>query len=380
MKKNAFLCVLACLGLVLTACEQAFIPKPTLPPAADFSEHSRQAIYQQALDDYVKSNRLPGAVLLLHKAGEPLWIGARGSSNLEHRTAMQTNTPFRTASITKTFVATAIMLLQERGVLALDDPLTQLLPSVVGKVPQAETITLRHLLTHTSGIFDPTNDDVQYQLDLVNNPARRAAMSTDEVLTKYVYGHALLFTPGERYSYSNPNYMLIGKIIERKTGKSLQAVLEELILKPLKLTNTYLDVREDSNVARGYSNFYSPGQLMDVTALDRAEADGGAYGGVVSTAADLFRFSEALFGGNLVSAASLQEMKAPFPVRQGETTYGLAVDQWASDALGIGFGNNGTLAGTEANVFYFPQRKATFILLTNYGGGTRKDFLEEVLR
>jgi D-alanyl-D-alanine carboxypeptidase len=378
MKTKYFHLIL--IGLCLISCEQTFIPQPSVPAAADFSGHPEHTYYQEVLDGYVKRNQLPGAVLLLHQEGKPFWIGARGFSNLEHRTTMQTNTPFRTASITKTFVAAVVMLLKERGIVRLDESLLQLLPEVKGRVPQAGDITLRHLLTHTSGIFDPTNDDVQYQLDLVNNPARRAALSTDEVLSKYVYGHALLFEPGERYSYSNPNYMLIGKIIEKKTGKSLQAVLDELILKPLRLNDTYLEVRENPNVARGYSNFYSSRQLMDVTALDRAEAEGSAYGGIVSTAADLFRFSEALFDGKLVSEASLQEMKTPYPVRQGESTYGLGVDQWASGAMGIGFGNNGTLAGTEANVFYFPQQKATFVLLTNYGGGTHKDFLEKVFR
>jgi len=292
---------------------------------------------------------------------------------------MQVNTPFRAGSIAKTFVATAIMMLKEEGKFGLDDKLGDLLPASKGQIPQAERITLRQLLTHTSGIFDPTNDDTQYQLDLVNNPARRSTMTPDEVLKRYVYGRSLLFEPGERFSYSNANYMLIGKIIKQQTGKSLQTVLDEQIIKPLGLTATYLEKRDDRNVARGYADFYANNKLMDVTALDRAEADGGAYGGLISTAADLFRFSESLFSGKLVNTAALQEMLVPYPVRQGTTSYGLGLDQWESETLGTGYGNNGTLAGTEANVFYFPQKKATFVLLANFGSGTRKGFLDSLL-
>ncbi|WP_266367246.1 serine hydrolase domain-containing protein [Tellurirhabdus rosea] len=367
------------LAFVLAACEQAIIPQPDSGPAEDFSGHPKHGVYQKAVEAYVKSNRIPGAVVLLKKEGEPVWIGAAGYANLEHQTPARINTPFRVGSITKTFVATAAMQLVDEGRLQLDRTLPELLPEVKDRIPQAEKITLRHLLTHTSGLVDPNNDDIQYQLDLVNNPARRRAMSADEVLSRYVYDRPLAFEPGERYGYSNPGYLLIGKILERVTGKSLAALVDERVVRPLGLTQTYLDRRDDRQVARGYAYFYGNNRLMDVTDLDRADAESNAYGGLISSAPDLFRFSEALFGGKLMSASALREMMTPFPVRKGESTYGLALDQWPSSVLGTGFGNNGTLAGAESNVFYFPAKKATFVLLTNYGTGTRKDFLEEVL-
>lgn len=378
MKTTYFWVALATVSISLSACEQEAIPQPSLSPADSYTEHPNHLRYQQYLDDYVKSNRLPGAVLLLKKPNEPVWAGAKGYSNLEHQTPMQINTPVRAGSISKTFVATLVMILKEQGKLELDDTLADLLPKVRGKIPQADQITLRHLLSHTSGLFDPVNDDIHYQLNMVNNPARRTAMSADEVLQRYVYGRPLAFNPGERYSYSNTNYLLLGQIIEKTENKTLQAVLDERINKPLGLKSTFIDKRKDHNVARGYADFYANGNLMDVTALDRADGD-GAYGGLISTASDLFRFSDALFGGKLVSTATLKEMMAPFPVRQGKSIYGLAIDQWPSTTLGTGYGHNGSLLGAEANVFYFPDQQATFVILTNYGSGSRKDFLEEAL-
>jgi len=364
----------------LAACQSDAIPRPEgLPAPVDYRLHPRQTAYQRELDAFVQKNKLPGAVLLLKKPGQPLWAGAAGFSNLEHRTPMQVNAPFRVGSLAKTFVATLIMKLVEAGRLDLEAKLATLLPETKGKIVNAEQITLRQLLAHTSGIFDPTNDDVRYQLDMVNNPRKRYNLTPDQVLERHVYGRPAAFAPGERYSYSNPNYLLVGKIVERLTGKTLQTVLEEQISRPLGLRQTYIDKRDDRNVARGYADFYGNGQRMDVTALDRAEADGGAYGGLISTAEDLFRFSEALFGGKLVSQASLQQMMQPYPVRQGTTTYGLGVDTWPSAVAGTGFGNNGTLAGTEANLYYFPNRQTTFVILNNYGGGTHKDFLEKVM-
>ncbi|WP_247233067.1 serine hydrolase [Telluribacter sp. SYSU D00476] len=378
MKTTYFWATLAVACISLSACEQDSIPQPNLTPTDTYTNHPNHLRYQQYLDDYVQSNRLPGAVLLLKKPNEPVWAGAQGYSNLEHQTPMQTNTPVRAGSISKTFVATLVMLLKEQGKLGLDDTLADLLPKVKGKIPQADQITLRHLLSNTSGLFDPVNDDIHYQLNMVNNPARRTAMSADEVLQRYVYGRALAFNPGERYSYSNTNYLLLGQIIEKTENKPLQAVLDKRINQPLGLKNTFIDKREDHNVARGYADFYANGQLMDVTALDHADGD-GAYGGLVSTASDLFRFSEALFGGKLVSAATLKEMMTPFPVRQGESIYGLGIDQWPSTTLGTGYGHNGSLIGAEANVFYFPDQQSTFVILTNYGSGSRKNFLDEVL-
>ncbi|GAB3175574.1 serine hydrolase domain-containing protein [Telluribacter humicola] len=378
MKTTYFWTAMAAVCISLSACEQDLIPQPNLTPTDTYTNHPNHVRYQQYLDDYVQFNRLPGAVLLLKKSNESVWAGAAGFSNLEHQTPVKTTTPFRAGSISKTFVATLIMLLKEQGKLGLDDKLVDLLPKVKGKIPQSDQISLRHLLSHTSGIFDPVNEDTYYQLNMVNNPAQRASMSADDILQRYVYGRALAFNPGERYSYSNTNYLLLGQIIEKTEGKTLQTVLDERINQPLGLKSTYIDKRVDNNVARGYADFYANNQLMDVTALDRADGD-GAYGGLVSTATDLFRFSEALFGGKLVSAATLKEMMTPFPVRQGESIYGLGIDQWPSTVLGTGYGHNGSLIGAEANVFYFPDQQATFVILTNYGSGSRKDFLEEVL-
>lgn len=378
MKTKAYFLLL--LLYVFTACEQESIPQPTAQTCSpqDFSGHPNHARYMEALQTYAQKNQAPGAILLLKKQEEPLWIGAVGKSNLEHQTALTVCSQIRTGSISKTLVATLVMKLKEQGLISFEDKLADLLPGISNNIQGAGQVDIRHMLTHTSGIFDPTNNSISYKLDLVNNPKRIAAMTDEQFLEKYVYGTTIDFRPGARYSYSNINYLLLKMIIERKSGKSLQAVMEELIFKPLQLNQTYIDKRNDSQVARGYSDFYGDGLLMDVTHLDRSEGDGRGYAGLVTTVQELFVFSEALFGGKIISQASLEEMIAYPLLENGVSEYGFAIDTWHS-TMGTGRGNNGTSAGVEINWFYFPERKSTFILFKNSGNGSHKDFLDKLI-
>ncbi|WP_020601609.1 serine hydrolase domain-containing protein [Spirosoma spitsbergense] len=371
---------LALVWLMITACAQEPIAPVTDSVTASnpWQRHLRNDMYRQALQMFNQRWKQPGTTLLLKRANEPVWMGAVGKSNLELQTNLRTTDPFRAASITKTFVAIAVMKLQEQGELQLDNTLGMLLPDMVGRVAGADRITLRQMLSHTSGLFDPTNDGVQYQLDLLNDPALRLAMSTQQVLARYVYGRPLRFEPGEQFGYSNTNYWLLGMVIEKITGQPLQSVLDTVIFKPAGLTHTYLESRDDRDVVRGYTDFYNNGKLMDITALDRADSQGRASGGLITTIEDLFRFSEALFRGTLIRKASLTAMMTLQPVRRGTTEYGLGLDSYASP-LGVAWGHNGTLLGVDANWFYFPDKQATYILFGNNGSGADKSFIHELL-
>ncbi|MBK8568048.1 MAG: beta-lactamase family protein [Saprospiraceae bacterium] len=374
--------ILLALLLSLTACEKDIvIPKPDAAADISYADHPRHVEYQGQLDNFRKTTNSPGAILLLQRQGEPLWVGASGSSNLEHQTPMRTNTPFRVGSITKTFVATAVLYLVEEGKLSLDDKLSERLPKVIGKIPKAEKITVRHLLGHLSGIFDPANESRRYQLEIVNDPAHIDAMSIDELMEEYVFGEPLHFEPGTAYSYSNANFWLLGQIMEDVTRKTLQQVLDELIFTPLELTGTYLERRDDRNVARGYADLYGDGKLLDVSQWDRADTDGKADGGIVSTATDLMKFMRALMAGEIISPTSVDLMKQ---VQLDGCDnifceYGLGLELWRTGA-GIGFGHNGGSVGIEANVVYYPESGNVFVTYKNNGNGSDKSFLDALMK
>ncbi len=366
------------------ACEALEVPQSQSQLCAPetYAQHPRHQEYLAELRQYQQKSGSPGSIMLIQKPGESRWAGAVGKSNLEYQTDMRVCDPYRVGSITKMFVAVAALKLYEQNQLRLDDKLATLLPQTTGRIPQAEQITVRHLLSHTSGIVDPPNESIRYQLAIPNNYRARFEMTTDQLLREYVYGKSLHFTPGTGWSYSNANYWLLGQIIEKKTGKRLQTVLNEWIFQPLQLTNTYLEVRDDRNVVRGYADLYGNGRLFDVSHWDRADSDGEADGGIISTAADLATFMEALFGGKLLSESTLAEMIKPTLLPScpnGDCEYGLGIEHWKTE-LGTAYGHNGGSVGIEANLLYFPHNKGVFVLYKNNGNGSDKSLMNRLMK
>ncbi|HNV27599.1 MAG TPA: serine hydrolase domain-containing protein [Cyclobacteriaceae bacterium] len=379
MKKIIIL--LFSLSLAFACSNEIVVPIPDARENISYANHPKNIEYQKALDDYRDNSNSPGSIMLVYKPTEDVWIGNSGKSNLEHNKSILTTSQFRTGSVTKMFTAVVILKLVEQGRLSLEDKLSDLLPSVNGKIPQAEKITVRHLLAHLSGIIDPPNESLRYQADIINNPIAMYTMTLDETLVTYVYGKDLNFTPGSSYSYSNTNYWLLGTIAEAITGKSLQPLMDELIFTPLQLTNTYIEKRDDRNVTRGYADLYGNRVLLDVSLWDKAEGDGEADGGLISTAEDLFKFMDGLFGGKLISASTLDEMKKiQLPTcNTPYCEYGLGLEIWRTDA-GTAYGHNGGLVGIEANVLYYENNGGISVLYKNNGNGSDKSWLDQIMK
>ncbi|RIV17717.1 class A beta-lactamase-related serine hydrolase [Fibrisoma montanum] len=375
--------ILTLLPVLLAGCESLDVPQSPAEPCSPVSyvNHPRHQTYLAELQQYRRKANAPGSLLLIQKPGEPRWIGAVGKSNLAYQTDLRVCDQFRVGSITKMFVAVATLKLQEQGKLRLDDRLATLLPGLKGRIPQADQITVRHLLSHTSGIVDPPNESIAYQLSIVDDYQARFKLTTEQLLTTYVYGKPLHFTPGTAWSYSNANYWLLGQIIEQKTGQRLHEVLDGWIFRPLGMNDTYLDVRDDRNVVRGYADLYGNGRLYDVSHWDRADTDGGADGGIISTAADLATFADALFNGNLLAEGSLSEMVKPTLLPtcpSGDCEYGLGVEHWKT-GLGTAYGHNGGSVGIEANLLFFPKNKGIFVLYKNNGNGSDKSLMDRLM-
>lgn len=370
--------------LSLLACDQLDVPQAqsqSCTPNA-YATHPKNQTYLTELQQYRQKSGAPGSLMLVQRSGEARWIGSVGKSNLEHQTDLRVCDPFRAGSITKMFVAVAVLKLQEQGKIRLTDKLAQLLPVTDGRIPQADQITIRQLLNHTSGIVDPVNESIQYQLAVVNNAEQRSKLTVDQLLDRYVYGKPLRFAPGSGWQYSNVGYWLLGQIVEQKTGKRLHDVLNEWIFRPLGLTNTYLDVRDDRAVVRGYADLYGNGRLFDVSHWDRADSDGEADGGIISTATDLAGFMEGLFGGKLLSEGSLADMVKPTLLPScpnGDCEYGLGIEHWKT-AVGLAYGHNGSSVGIEANLLYFPHNRGVFVLYKNKGSGSDKVLIDRLMK
>jgi D-alanyl-D-alanine carboxypeptidase len=324
---------IAAAGLAAAAAAALFAgPAPaasagTQADAAPRLGHRLQAI----LDRAVRSPETPFPATALHVrlADGTTWSGAAGKARLRPARRMRPNDRIRAGSILKPFVAAATLQLVEEGRFGLDDPLPAVLPAdVPARFPEADRITVRMLLNHTSGLAEYS--DPGFDRLVAANPLR--VWNTSELLDRTA-GMPRAGAPGERFSYSNANYNLLGLVIERATGKPWRAVVRERVIERLRLRRTSLPrpghVPHARDIAHGYAA--ANGRLRDVSDVDSSMA--GAAGGhaMLSTTGDLSRFLRGLLAGKLFERRStLDEMRSFVPASspEGRVGYGLGLERY----------------------------------------------------
>jgi D-alanyl-D-alanine carboxypeptidase len=297
---------------------------------------------------------VPGVVVLVRRNDGTLRL-ASGYSSLAQKTPMGVTDRFRVGSITKSFVATVVPQLVGEGKLSLDDTVERWLP---GLVPNGSKITLRELLSHRSGLFDYLSDPKVLKPYLDGNttyvwtPRRLVAVSAS---------HKPLFAPGTKYSYSNTNYILLGLIVERATGKPIGSELKSRIFAPLRLRSTSFDTlpRMRHPYAHGY--LVRGKELQDVSVLSPSYA--WAAGAIVSSADDLARFYRALLSGRLVTGDLLRAMET------ARDDYGLGLARarlpksWGR--CGTVWGHDGAIAAYNSTALNSKDGQKQMIVLVN---------------
>jgi len=366
---NRSMLALAC--VVATACDveavaegepAACLPRTGAPPAdVDRNTHPLARPLQDALDDAVDSG-LPGVVVAVRDQNG-IWEGAAGFVDLGRGAPMQSCHRTRIASVTKTFVATTVLLLAEDGRLDLDAPIATLLPQRTAELPHADTITTRQLLNHTSGVYNFL--DVPLVLDLFSRPDRTWSVEA-------CYEHALdsepELAPGEGWSYSNTNYLLLGWIIEAATDRPQQHVVRDRLLSPLGLTETryIVDDFDFDVVAHGYFDLMGDGTLVDSTDT-YANLCVGADGGMVSSARDLLTFIDRLLGTrDVLGEDSLAAMMPT--VETGEDDfplYGAGIEAWGPPGRTRGLGHGGHEFGYRTFAYHFPEADVSLVVWFN---------------
>ena len=300
------------------------------------------------VQNYVRNKTFMGTVLVA-RGSDVIVSKGYGSANLEWDIPNTPTTKFRLGSITKQFTAASILLLEERGKLKLDDPIKKYVPDA----PAAwEAITIFNLLTHTSGIPNFTNLPEYKSLKLEATPVAKTIAS--------VRDKPLDFAPGEKMSYSNSGYLVLGYVIERVTGGSYEAFVTDNIFTPLGMK----DSGYDSNTtiiprrAAGYVSTPNGPVNADYIHMSIPHAAGALY----STTEDLLRWEQGLFGGKLLSAASLAKMTTPF---KNDYAFGVIV-QTAGGRKVIQHG--GGIDGFNTFLSYYPESKLTVAVLANLNG------------
>ncbi len=286
------------------------------------------------------------ALAELRDRGRITWRGAAGKADLATGERARADGRFRIGSVTKTFASVVTLQLAAEKKVRLDDPIERYLPGVV---PNGAEITVRQLLNHTSGIFNYT-DDPQFALDDEASLRRFLAEGrwknyTQRQVVDVANRHDPYFPPGRGWKYSNTNYILVGMLIEKVSGSTWQREVERRVIRPLRLDDTSMpttSTRIPGPHAKGY--FPLPEGPADVSRINTTVA--GTAGAGISSTDDLNRFYAALFGGRLLPAAQLAELKktVPAPDLGAGASYGLGVIRYDT-ACGPVWGHLGGIAG-----------------------------------
>ena len=297
------------------------------------------------MDAAAKEEKFSGSVLVA-KDGEILLAGGYGLANAEHEVPNTPETKFRLGSITKMFTATAILILQDRGKLKVEDAVGKHLPDS----PKAwEKVTIHHLLTHTSGIPSYT-DDPSYA-KLMTKPE-----TVDSMIARFKE-KPLEFEPGSKFHYDNSGYFLLGAIIEKVSGKSYEDFLKEAIFEPLGMKDTGYD-RPATVLPKRASGYDRRGEgLVNAPYLDMNQPY--AAGSLYSTVKDLLKWDRALEAGKPLSKESMAAMFKPF---KDNYAYGWSIgDYKGHKQVGHGGGINGFMTDFER----FPEDGVCVAVLCN---------------
>jgi len=337
--------LLACLAALSSVAGAAVAVTPTLDPA-------KQETLRHTLAVQMQTYKVPGAIVGMWFPGTGSWVATAGERELGSGVAPKPTDYVRIGSITKSFTATTVLQLVDDKRLALDDRLSDF----VTWVPNARHITVRQLLNMTSGLYSFTDVDA-FWIRLQDDPM---ATWTPRQLVRMAVTHPRVFAPGKKYMYCNTNYVLLGMIIEKVTGRPANRVITSRIINKLGLEHTSFPMGRA--LPAPYLHGYVPaeGEPMDTWEL----VDGSicsptpfwTAGGIVSTLGDLKIWMRAVATGKLLSAR-LHRAQLRFSA-PNTTSYGLGVMNG-----GRLFGHSGEVPGYNSSMYYLPALKATSITL-----------------
>jgi CubicO group peptidase (beta-lactamase class C family) len=336
-KRRSFLC-----GVILLAA--------ACTPATDDTAQASKEV--DALFARYAVGVQPGAAVMVIHEGRIVHQAGYGYADLDERTPIGADTAFDLASVSKQFTAMATMILAEEGKLDYDDPVSRYLPQLA----PYEGVTIRHLLTHTGGLPE--------YYDVIDTSAGMPSNADALELLGTMGG--TVFTPGERFEYSNPGYDMLAPLVAAASGSDFPAFMQQRIFAPLGMTgsmihdHTRLAVR---NRATGYEPDGDGYKLNDYDPLNGIVGSGSMF----STLNDLFRWDQALYAEALVGAATLDEAFTPALLNNGESThygFGWRIDEYHGLRR---IRHGGSWVGFRTHIARYPEAHFSVVILSNRG-------------
>jgi len=328
-----------------------------------------RARLQAKLDELHRGGKFPGATLGVVLADGQSFGLATGLSDREAKTRMKPSDLMLQGSVGKTYAAALAMQLVKEGKINLDERIEKYLGQEkwFARLPNSKEITVRMLMNHTSGLVryefkDEFAKDLTANVDKVWRP---------QELIAYIFDTKAPFAAGKGWDYSDTNYIVLGMIIEKVTGKRYYDLVSKRILQPLKLKHTVpSDSRTIPGLAQGYAGEGNPFGGVDAMIVNGKFAINPQFewtgGGMASTTEDLARWAKAMYEGRAFDAGLLSEMLTgtPSPMLGKEAKYGLGVIIRPT-GLGTSYGHSGFFPGYITEMIYFPDHKIALALQIN---------------
>jgi D-alanyl-D-alanine carboxypeptidase len=315
----------------------------------------------------IEDKDLPGVLVAVSVPAEGEYLSAQGTANLDTGAEPQPTDQFRIGSVTKTFVATAILQLVDQGKLSKSDTLSKWYPDF----PNADEITIDDLLRMRSGIADYWDQETlkQYYDNTFENV-------TNEDIIEAAAAKADQFEPPDQETkYTDTNYTILGAILEKVSGNDINTQISENILKPLGLQNTLYPTNDElPGNLHGYGLNPQSGEFEDKTILNPAPADGA--GAMISDISDLGVWAKALYNGDLLSPETQQARLQTQPLEgAGAARYGEGIIEGTEGVWGHG----GTISGFSTEMYYIPEQDATIVISVNRSDETMDRHTGDVL-
>ncbi|WP_307450398.1 MULTISPECIES: serine hydrolase domain-containing protein [Chryseobacterium] len=322
-----------------------------------FSQNTVKEKLSNYLDSLCLHHKVMGSFAFVDK-NQAKFVKVVGLSDVEHQQNANMNTQYRIGSISKIFTAVLVMKAVEEKKISLDDKLSGFYP----EIPNAQKITIEHMLQHRSGIHNLT-DEPEY-MQYYTKPHTEADLIG--IIKKYNSD----FEPGAKFEYSNSNYILLGIILEKIYKTSYAELVSTKIARPLKLTLTKVGGAIDPSKNQAESYEYIEGRYRKMPETDMS-IPGGA-GNMVSTPVELLEFIIGLEKGKLIKKASLDKMKS---FKDG---YGYGLIKLTYDKSS-GFGHNGGIDGFRSAVYYFPDLKVAASYIVNQSSIDPDDIFDNMM-
>ena len=324
---------------------------------------------QKKLDSLFAAQKDFSGVVLIAENGKPIYQKAFGYREFANKIPLQTTDIFELASVSKQFTAMIIMMLKEKGLLNYDDSVSKYL-----EIPY-KGITIRNLLTHTSGLPD-------YQ-DIMDKYWDKSKVAGNPDCIEYLnkYAPPRHFEPGEKYEYSNTGYMLLASIAEKASGKDFIEMCRQWIFKRLKMKSTDIRTLEEKKATKSFAigHIYVEERNKYVRADSFPSSNYTIWlgnrkgpGRISSTTADLLKWDKALYTEKLIRQSTLQEAFTPMKLNNGTiSNYGFGWELRIDASFGRIVQHNGDNPGYKTQIIRYMDKKKTMIILNN---NAHKDF------